>query len=298
MLRAEKNPTKRKATFLAAALAVVLASASTGYAMLPGESAAIISTMWQIHGASEQTKYAQYMDIFTRAKESLAQMTKVRNMMEEGVTGKWRDPFQVLRSERSRIVALGGDFRSVKWRFGGDDAEAVRSPVMQNGQKASETFDRVIRDGGQADAGELRGALETLYEAPAPTQTGARSEAAMKDMAETIAFMGQLQQAIKEELDASAEAKELATQGGLSESEVQRLQVVAQTSQARAQALTLQMQMYGTRLQINSLGYQVAAANARDKADREERYNRVSALNAFQAAPGAPTVGAAGRRLN
>jgi hypothetical protein len=279
-------------------VAIFAGSASTGYAMLPGESAIIVQTMWQVHGLEEKSKYEQYYATLMQVKNQLSEFMQYRNVFNSAVVGNWKDPLRVMRDEKSRVIALGTDLRNSGWQVGSASPGMNNSPVIRRAALAVEKIDRIIRDGERPDAASLHDSLEDLYEVSNATRAGGRSEAAMKDMAETVTFMGQVNQHLKEQYDIIDECYQMAQQGGLSQEEVQRLTVISQTAQARAQGLQLQAQMQSTKLQMSQLGLQIAAANTRDRENLDERANRVGALNAIKFAPGVGSVGDVARSLN
>lgn len=294
MNKSKKN-INRQLSMLLVVLILVAGSARTGYAMLPGESAAIISTMWQINGVQEKTKLSQFLEKLAWAKKEFAELSGYRRTFEDAVSGNWKDPLQILRDEKSRIVAIGRDFKTTGWQVGGDNPELTRTPVIERAGKAFTAIDEMSKSGEAFNSGTLRDSLEDLYEPANATRTGGRSEAAMASMADAISLMGEASDALREQEQILADARKRAEQGNLPDSEVQRLQVVTATAQARAANINTQLQMASTRLQISQLGYQVAAANARDRELLDEKVNRLGAMGALQLKAGMPTVGAVGR---
>lgn len=301
MQASESTPSrshKRRLVSLCLVALIFAGGAQTGYAFLPGESAIITQTMWEIHGKEEASKYHQYVQTLLQLKQHLMEFMSYRDMFNSAVVGNWKNPLLVLRDERSRIIALGSDIRTTGWQVGSAAPGMNNSPVIRRAAQAIDQIDGIVHGGAAADAGQLRDSLEDLYEVSNATRTGGRSEAALKDMAETVTFMGQVNQQLKEQYNIIDQCYQLAQVGGLSQEETQRLTVISQTAQARAQGLQLQAQMQSTKLQVNQLGLQIAAANTRDRENLDERANRVSALNALKFAPGVPTVGDFNRRLD
>lgn len=283
-----------KARFTAFILLITLfaVSASSAYAFLPGESAVIVSTMWEIHGIEEQSKYQQFFDTLLQLKDQLALARREASHFRDAITGNWKDPMQVLRDDRSRIIALGVDLKTIGWQ---PATETANAPVLQRAQDASLQLDAVGRGEATANGHQMRESLEDLYEVSNATRTGGRSEAAYREMATAYATMGELTTQIKAQNAIYDEAYELTQKGGLADDEIQRLNVLMQIAQGRAQGLQLQLEMQKTRLQIQQLGDQVAQSNQRDKELLDDRAKRVSAMNAFQIGPGQPTVGQVAR---
>lgn len=278
---------------------ILLASARTGYAFVPGESAVIVQTMWQIHGLEEKSKYEQYFQTLLQIKQHVQEFMHYRQVFDSAVVGNWKDPLRVLRDEKSRIIALGTDMRNMGWHIGSSGKDGVtRSPVMERAERAVEQLDRIVHDGEQPGAETLKDSLSDLYEVSNDTRTGARSEVALRDIAGTYTLMGQINSQLKEQYAIIDECYQQAQAGGLSQDQIQRLQVVSQTAQARAQGLQLQFSMQQARLQMNQLGLQVAATNQRDRENLDERANRMGAMSALKFMPGVPTVGAMSRRVD
>ena len=291
-MRRSRPTAKTRFTAFALLITLFTLSASSAYAFLPGESAVIVSTMWEIHGLEERSKYEQFFDTLIQLKDQLALARREANFFRDAVTGAWKDPLQVLRDDSSRIIALGVDLKTIGWQ---PATETANAPVLQRAQDASLQLDAVGRGEAPANGHQMRESLENLYEVSNATRTGGRSEAAYREMATAYATMGELTKQIKKQNDIYDEAYELAQQGGMPADEVQRLGVLMQIAQGRAQGLGIQLEMQKTKLQLQELGFQVAQSNQRDKELLDDRAKRVSAMNAFQIGPGQPTVGQVAR---
>lgn len=291
-MRRSRSTAKTRITAFVLIITLFSVSASSAYAFLPGESAVIVSTMWEIHGLEERSKYEQFFETVIQLKDQLALARREANFFRDAVTGAWKDPLQVLRDDSSRIIALGVDLKSIGWQ---PATETANAPVLQRAQEASLQLDAVGRGEAPANGHQMRESLEDLYEVSNATRTGGRSEAAYREMATAYATMGELTKQIKKQNDIYDEAYELAQKGGMPADEVQRLGVLMQIAQGRAQGLGMQLEMQKAKLQLQELGIQVAQSNQRDKELLDDRAKRVSAMNAFQIGPGQPTVGQVAR---
>jgi hypothetical protein len=284
-----------KSQLIALVLLAILftVSASSAYAFMPGESAVIVSTMWQINAEQEKSKYEHFFETLAEIKKQLIEAKQQSDHFRTAVTGKWQDPMQVLRDDRSRIVALGMDLKSIGWQ---PTSETANAPVLQRAEDAIRYLDAAGRGEQEADGRQLRDSLEDLYEVSNATRTGGRSEAAYREMATAYSTIGELSKQIKEQNKIYDEAYDLAQQGGLSTDEVQRLEVLMQVAQGRQHGLQMQLDIQQTRLQMQGLGIQVAQNNQHDREILDDRAKRVSAMNAFQLGPGQPTVGQVARQ--
>jgi len=302
------SKTKRRTLTLALAAVVLCGSAGVGYADIFGiGDAAIVALLqqieatlvanegadqgtWQgdqqanqllwreIHRESEKTKLQQFLD-------HMKEMVEEHQFFQRAVIGKWEDPMSLLRDERSRIIALGTETRKLTWE------QRVHSAVLDQAREASERLRQIMDEGAAAEGPTLRDSLEDLYEPANNTRTGGRSEAALREMAEAASFIGQVNQQLKEQFKIIDEAYKKAQEGGLAGDEVARLGVVAQTAMARAQGLSQQAQVRAMRLQMTQLGYQVAAANERDRARLNEQEAAASSVYLFKPVPGVPMLG-------
>lgn len=291
-MRSSRPTAKTRFTAFILLITLFTVSASSAYAFLPGESAVIVSTMWEIHGLEERSKYEQFFETVIQLKDQLALARREASFFRDAVTGAWKDPMQVLRDERSRIIALGVDLKTIGWQ---PATETANAPVLQRAQDASLQLNAVASGEQAANGRQMRDSLEDLYEVSNATRTGGRSEAAYHEMASAYATMGELTKQIQKQNDIYDEAYDLTQQGGLAADEVQRLGVLMQIAGGRAQGLQIQLEMQKAKLQMQQLGIQVAQANQRDKELLDDRAKRVSAMNAFQIGPGQPTVGQVAR---
>lgn len=279
------SKSKKRVLTLLLATVVFCGSGGVGYAFLPGDGPMIVAALWQIEGIEEKSKLEQFMEKMTVLRNQLEHSIKEAQFFRESVVGAWHDPLSLLRDERSRIIALGTETRNLAWE------QRVHSAVLDRAREASERLRQLMDEGRAADGPALRDSLEDLYEPANNTRTGGRSEAAMREMAEAASFIGQVNQQLKEQYDIIDEAYKKAQAGGLAADEVARLGVVTQTALARAQGLSQQAQLRAMRLQMTQLGYQVAAANERDRARLNEQEAAASAVYLFKPVPGAPMLG-------
>jgi hypothetical protein len=277
--------TKKRVLTLLLAIILFCGSGAVGYAFLPGDGPMIVAALWQIESVEEKNKLEQFMEKITVLRNQLEHSVREAQFFRESVVGAWRDPLILLRDERSRIIALGTETRNLAWE------PRVHSPVLDRAREASERVRRVMDEGGAPDGPALRDSLEDLYEPANNTRTGGRSEAAMREMAEAASFIGQVNQQLKEQYDIIEEAYQKAQAGGLAADEVARLGVVTQTELARAQGLSQQAQLRALRLQMTQLGYQVAAANERDRSRLNEQEAAGSSVYLFKPVPGVPSLG-------
>lgn len=278
-----KNKPKMK-MFLVA-LVIMGSSATSAWALIAGGivfDPTAEKTRIQIAVVDEKSKYAHFIETLYTLRDQFYQLRESQKYWEKEIYGMYKDPLQVLRNEFAERVPLGTDMNKLGWDVP-DEFRRVASTM--NIKKAIDELADIIEARRPANSMIIRESLEELYGKPVPTRGSGRVEAAMRDMASTMTFLGEANKQIQVHIKQYQEINQMITEGGLPPDQIARLEVVAQQHMNSIELLKAQSGINESKLMMHQLGFKLAEVNNAERRKIEESTNREAVFDALMLTP-------------
>lgn len=215
-------------------------------------------------------------------KNELDQLVTQYNYAVE-MNGHWADQLNITKNLEALAATLGIPIDKLGWANRGKFNTEKATEVVAN---ALDELEKVQQGkANQAELGKMEQDLELVYQAAPVTTDGARSEMALREMANAKAFIGQNNKAIQENLDNIQRLKSSIDSGELVPGDLDRIRTELAAEQLKLQANQAQGNNQLLRVQSAQLGLQTAQATdevnnrLRDRYDRLEVAKRLIMLN-------------------
>lgn len=244
---------RKKKTFLI--IAIILALSSATYAALPVIDVAHIKTT--------------ELGFFKELEQLL-----VHHRYWIQIHGKWQQAVKITKVDQLIKATTKIDINKLGWD---EEGPLSKEPATQLAAKSLKEIQDVL-DGKTSDLKKVRENLERIYR-PAPVTTdGAKSEIALKQASEAIAFVGESNKAIEENKKNIQDFKSKLENGGLTPGDLERYQVLIETYNTELQNVQLQGQNQMIKQQAAELALKASENTNKINKRLEDRFNLLEGM--------------------
>ena len=205
--------------------------------------------------------------------KELAQLVLHHNYWIE-MHGKWQEQLKILKVDQIVKATTKIDINNLGWDEQGPFAKEGATQMVAKSIKEVQD----LMDGKKVSLNKVRDNLERIYR-PAPVTTdGAKSQVALQQVSEAIAFVGESNKAIEENKKNIQKLKDDIEKGGLRPGDLERYQVLIASYQTQIQNYQAQAQNQMIRQQSAELGFKIAENNDKINKRLDDRYNLLEGM--------------------
>lgn len=205
--------------------------------------------------------------------KELAQLVLHHNYWID-IHGKWQSALKIVKVDQIVKATTHIDINKLGWD---EEGPFQNEPATQIAAKSIKELQDLM-DGKTPSLSKVRDNLERIYKSAPVTSDGAKSQLAMQQVSEAMAFVGESNKTIEENKKNIQKLKDDIEKGGLRPGDLERYQVLISAYQTQIQNFQVQAQNQMIRQSSTELAFKASENNDKVNKRLDDRYNSLEAM--------------------